>query len=76
MNILSTIVFNPTTTDEQQMLVRQITPLLHTTRDDWIETRMVDRPHPDGGDECTLYVIVHTGNLRGMLEDMEEALIA
>lgn len=74
MRILSTIVFYPTTTDEQNQLVKQITPLLTATRDDWIETRDVSRPLSDS-EECTLYVIVHTGNLRGMMADLEDALI-
>lgn len=77
MKILSTIVFTPDTTDEQQQLVRDITPHLHASRDDWVETRQVERPVGSLNDEweATLYVIVHTGNLRGMIADLEAALI-
>lgn len=71
MHPLSTIVFNPDTTAEQHDLVNQITPLLHATRDDRIEMREIFRPTP-GGDEITLYVIVHTGNLLGMIADLTD----
>lgn len=71
MQPLSTIVFNPDTASELEELMRQITPLLHATRDDRIETRTLTRPAPDG-DEVTLYVIVHTGNILGMIADLSD----
>lgn len=36
-----------------------------------IEMREIFRPTP-GGDEVTLYVIVHTGNLLGMIADLTD----
>lgn len=72
MKILSTIVFNPDTTAEQRELVRRIEPLLHATRDDYIEEKILSRPHPDGGDETTIYVIVHTSNLLGFIADLKD----
>ena len=69
---LSVITFNPTSSDEMDQLVRAITPLLTPTRDDWLETTCVHRPHPDGGEEDTLYVRIHTGNITGMMRELEE----
>lgn len=53
MKLLSTIVFNPDTTEEQNQLVRMLTPLMHHTRDDRLEVKSEERPTADG-DEVTL----------------------
>lgn len=74
MKILSTIAFYPTSTEEVNKLVADITPHLHATRDDWLEVKEVYRPTSDS-EEDTLYVILHTGNLRGLMADLEDALI-
>jgi len=71
MQLLSTIVFNPDTSDEQDHLVRMLTPYLEATRDDRLEVKSVERPTADG-DEVTLYVIIHTGNLLGMVTELAE----
>lgn len=77
MHPLSTIIFNPDTTDEANRLLRELEKFLHDTRNDRIEFRQIERPcsDPDGSAawESTLYVIVHTGNLLGMIADLTEA---
>lgn len=72
MERLSTIVFNPDTTLEAEDLMKRLRPLLHVTRDDRLELTVTERPHPDGGDEVTIYVIIHTGNITGMIEDLRD----
>ncbi|UUV44502.1 hypothetical protein RCMENCHIE_133 [Rhodobacter phage RcMenchie] len=72
MERLSTIVFNPDTTHNAEQLMKTLRPLLHVTRDDRLEMTVTERPHPDGGDEVTIYVIIHTGNIAGMIEDLRD----
>lgn len=75
---LSTIVFNPDTTEEAIRLMRDLEKHLHATRDDWLEFRRIDGPCPPdgsgyGSEESTLYVIAHTGNLLDMIAELTEA---
>ena len=75
---LSTIVFTPDTTEEAQQLMRELEGFLVATRDDWLEFRQIERPLPldengYGSAEVNLYVIIHTGNLLGMIAELTEA---
>jgi hypothetical protein len=66
----SQLVFNPTTTPELEQLMRELEPFLHNTRGDSLERREITE---NEGETVTLYVILRTGNLEGMLADLREA---
>lgn len=75
-DFLSRIVIPVDTHDEARAMEAQILPLLHATRDDSYEVRTVTKVLDSTGDvEVNIFVIVYTGNLRGMIFDLEAALI-
>lgn len=64
--LLSTYVFAADTTEEQQQLAARIMPLLSYFDHERIELRDETKFTP-AGDECNLYVVIHTANMLSLI---------
>jgi hypothetical protein len=60
---LSRIAFNPDTTEEFEEKAAAIQPILSYMRQEWLETKTISRPHPDGSEEVTFYIHVYTNDV-------------
>lgn len=72
VNLLSTIPFPCASLHEAQTLRRQIesADVIVDTRGDRIQ---LVEAHPEDFRDNRWYVVVHTGNIRGMLEDLTQS---
>lgn len=75
MDILSRIVFDADTDEGADELEAKLMPHIRATRCDYLERRTSHKVVDDvtGEAEAMVYVIVNTGNIRGMVIDLLEA---